>query len=138
MLNLPAINCADLARVIRFTLLHPDFGFLLRRDMRGLPSLFGFHQFGVPDDLPVVLELRQLGAVQILTELPELRVHIIEIDDADRRLLATDDAQRLAPVPASDSALAPWRGIRQTPLHCSGQAGSSPFRGVLTLAPGVA
>jgi hypothetical protein len=52
--------------------------------------------------LPVVLKLRQLGAVQILTELPELRIHIIEVNDAHRRLLSADGAQRFEPVPAGD------------------------------------
>ena len=72
----------------------------MRRD--GFPGLLGFQKLGVSDNLLVVLKLRQLGAVQILTELPELRIHIIEIDDTDRRFLTPDDAQRLEPVPARD------------------------------------
>jgi hypothetical protein len=50
--------------------------------------------------LLVVLKLREFSAVQVLAKLPELRIHIIEIDDADRCLLAPDDAQSLEPVSA--------------------------------------
>jgi hypothetical protein len=83
--------------------LHPDFARPLRRERRdAFPSLLGFQKLGVSDELLVVLKLRQFGSVQILTELPELRIHIIEINDADRRLLAPDDAQRLKPVPTGD------------------------------------
>ena len=54
------------------------------------------------DDLPIVLKLRQLGAVQVLAEPPELRLHVVKIDDTDRRLLGSNQAQRLEPVPAGD------------------------------------
>ena len=40
--------------------------------------------------------------MQILTELPELRLHIIEVHDANRRFLTPDDAQGLEPVSAGD------------------------------------
>jgi hypothetical protein len=82
--------------------------FLARQKTRQL----GFQEFRVADDLFVVLKLRQFGSVQILTELPELRVHIIEIDHTDRRLLATDDAQRFEPVPAGDKTGWPSRTMQ--------------------------
>jgi hypothetical protein len=66
----------------------------------GSPGLLGFQELGVSGALLAVLKLRQLGAVQILTEPPELRIDIVEVNDADRRLPAPDDAQRLKPVPA--------------------------------------
>jgi hypothetical protein len=94
----PARNCGNLPHFIGLVLT-----LLLRRERSDrFPSLFGFQELGVSDDLLVVLKLRQLGAVQILTQPPELRIHIIEIDDADRRLLAPDDAKRLKPIPARD------------------------------------
>jgi hypothetical protein len=65
-------------------------------------GLLGFQKLSGFDDLLVILKLRQLGAVQILAELPELRINIVEVNDANRRLLATDDAQRFEPVPAGD------------------------------------
>ena len=66
---------------------------LRRKRSYPFPSLLGFQEFRVSNDLPVVLKFGQLGPVQILTEPPELRIDIIEVNDADRRLLATDDAQ---------------------------------------------
>jgi hypothetical protein len=88
-------------RFIGFTLLCPDFACMLGRWRRnGSPGLLGFQELGVSGALLAVLKLRQLGAVQILTEPPELRIDIVEVNDADRRLPAPDDAQRLKPVPA--------------------------------------
>lgn len=76
----------------------PDFAFL----RRGFPGLFGFQKLGVSDNLLIVLKLRQLCAVVILAEPPQLRIHIIEVNNPDGRLLSADDAQRLEPVPAGD------------------------------------
>ena len=88
----------------------------LRRTRRdGFPGLLGLQKLGVSDDLPVVLKFRQFGAVQILAEPPELRIHVIEVNDADRRLLAADDAQRFEPVPAGDeNVLAIANDARET------------------------
>ena len=85
----------------------------LRLDSRNsFVGLLGLQKLSVPDDLPVVLKFRQLGAVQILTEPPELRLDVIEVHDANRRLLAPDDAQRLEPVPAGDApSEASWPDI---------------------------
>jgi hypothetical protein len=84
--------------------LHPDFARVLpRRELcDALAILLGFQKFGVSDDLLVVLKLRQFGSMQILTELPKLRIDIVEVNDADRRSLTTNEAQRLKPIPAGD------------------------------------